>query len=893
MKLQSFILLLTFTIFTSLNAQTAWERTFAKAGYDFKDYSITTAGDGSEDLLLAGTLHNKITDEYQAHVIRIDDADASVIFEQTYQIGSGTWAMSIAPFLAGGTAGYAVTGYAEMGGVRRTVIFTIDGTGSLQLSRVLEQGNDPNTNGMGLHIKATPNAAGQGFVLVGVIHEDPGLFSFQNAEKEGFCVKLDQSLSVTWEQYFEVPLGSIYPRDYDAASHVTLTDQGYFITGGKNMLTPIGQQRQGILALMLGPNGNELWDASYYTGNAIDNGASAYFDQAAQQVYVLTNISVSHHLGISVFDAATGALDNTASFESFSTNFDLDKYGHTMVKAPFTDKLLIQGRGSDGQWADDEGREQPAFLVDYDLSTQTFGVHYAETNLSQSLNGVSTAAPFFPGALRTFYYPQSLVNINAQHSAMVSYTGAQGQDVSLIVRQFAHLNTETYEFCGPRDTLVLDTLMEAFGFTGDPFTYNSPASAEMMPPMTVASEGTGLDTLCFSGQQEFSCEGNLVQNGDFETGTPTTGDEDITNAANWGGIWSNAGAGASSADFYSDLTGVPGGLTAPLPLSQGQFAGFWSRIQGGDIYREGVLNELNTTILPNTGVYELEFKVACLFSPNTPASLSVFLANGSINGGAAVTSGTAPLNTALFADSWEVVVEPILSGCDNNFTTYTYIIDSSDPAFPASGANALFFTRTDGVQPGAYLALDDVCLHSLCCRDEMAFENAVQNGFDYTTNGSVATLDNPLLTHCSEVLIDWGDGQTEQVNAGDLGVTHTYAASGAYIVHITVLEYGADGAICFEDDICMGLTDAPDLAPQDSGLRLFPNPAVNQIYLQWNAAGHFVQGQLFNTNGQAVRTFNVQGQQATVGLNGLPSGLYLVQLRTGEGRQVVRKLIKE
>ena len=97
----------------------------------------------------------------------------------------------------------------------------------------------------------------------------------------------------------------------------------------------------------------------------------------------------------------------------------------------------------------------------------------------------------------------------------------------------------------------------------------------------------------------------------------------------------------------------------------------------------------------------------------------------------------------------------------------------------------------------------------------------------------------------------------------------------------------------FEDDICMGLTDAPDLAPQDSGLKLFPNPAVNQIYLQWNAAGHFVQGQLFNTNGQAVRTFNVQGQQATVGLNGLPSGLYLVQLRTGEGRQVVRKLIKE
>jgi hypothetical protein len=892
MKLQSLISLLIFTIFTSLNAQTIWERTFAKAGYDFKDYSITTAGDGSEDMLLAGTLHNKVTDEYQAHIIRIDNADASIVFEQTYQIGNGTWAMSIAPFLAGGTPGYAVTGYAEIAGVRRTVIFTIDGTGNLQLSRVLEQGNDPNLNGMGLHIKATPNVTGQGFVLVGMIHEDTGLSSLQNTQKQGFCVKLDQSLSVTWEQYFEVPLGNMYLRDYDVASHVTLTDQGYFITGGKNILTGFGLQRQGILALMLDPNGTELWDASYYTGNSIDNGASAYYDQAAQQVYVLTNISVTHHLGISVFDAATGALDNTASFESFSANFDLDKYGHTMVKAPFTDKLLIQGRGRDGQWADDEGRGQPAFLVDYDLSTQAFGVHYAETNVSQALNGVSTEAPFFPGALRTFYYPQSLVNINAQHSAMASYTGAQGQDISLVVRQFAHLNAETYEFCGPRDTLVLDTLMEAFGFTGGPLAYNSPASAEMMPPTTVAPEGTGLDTLCFSGEEGFFCEGNLVQNGDFETGTPTTGDEDISNAANWGGIWSNAGAGASSADFYSDLTGVPASLTAPLPLSQGQFAGFWSRIQGGDVYREGVLNELSTTILPNTGVYELEFKIACLFSPNTPASLSVFLANGSINGGAAVTSGTVPLNTALFADSWEVVVEPILSGCDNNFTTYTYIIDSSDPAFPASGANALFFTRTDGVQPGAYLALDDVCLHSLCCRDEAAFDNAVQNGFAYTTNGHIATLDNPLLTHCSEVVIDWGDGQTEQVNAQDMGVTHTFASSGVYIVHITVLEYGADGAVCFEDDICMGLTNSSDLDWAD-GLKLFPNPAAGRLYLEWNAPGRFVQGRLINTNAQAVRAFRLQGQRATVNLNGLPPGMYLVQLLTAEGRQVVRKLVKE
>ena len=217
-------------------------------------------------------------------------------------------------------------------------------------------------------------------------------------------------------------------------------------------------------------------------------------------------------------------------------------------------------------------------------------------------------------------------------------------------------------------------------------------------------------TLMQCGICPATCEDNIVQNGDFETGMATAFDEDITNAAFWGGIWSNGGTTFSSADLYSNTTGVPGSLQAPTPASQGQFAGFWSRIQGGDEFREGVLNELNTTIPPNSGVYELTLKVACLFTPASPASMSVYVANGSINGGAAITSGTVPINDNFFADSWEAVIHPLTTTCSNGFQTYTYTIDSSDPAFPSSGVNSIFFTRTDGVQPGAYVALDDVCL---------------------------------------------------------------------------------------------------------------------------------------------------------------------------------------
>jgi hypothetical protein len=190
----------------ALNAQSIWERTFQKTGYDLEDYSIALAADGSDDLLIAGTLWDKGTSEYKAHLIRINDVDASVIFEQTYDIGDNTWAMSIAPFQAVSGSGYAITGFAESSGIRRTYVLLVDESGSVQQSQLLEQGPTPNTNSIGLHIKATPNATGEGFVLVGMKHEDPGAFALQNADKQGFCMKLDQGLNIDWETCLDVPL---------------------------------------------------------------------------------------------------------------------------------------------------------------------------------------------------------------------------------------------------------------------------------------------------------------------------------------------------------------------------------------------------------------------------------------------------------------------------------------------------------------------------------------------------------------------------------------------------------------------------------------------------------------------------------------------------------------
>ncbi|MGH1434352.1 MAG: T9SS type A sorting domain-containing protein [Lewinella sp.] len=502
--LTSFLLLV---FLPTISAQSIWESAFSKADHDFRDYSITTAADGSGDMVIAGTLHNKLTDERRIHVLKLDGDDASVVFELVYTAAGDSWAKSITAFQNGSSTGYAITGYVDDGGVNRTTVLTLDENGVLLHETMLAQ-LSATTNGMGLHIAATPDALNDGFVVVGMVHEPLSGSDLRTPEKQAFCVKLDQNLGVVWEKYFDSNVGPLYSLDWDVANFVTPTDQGYFITGGKNSLTVLGQQRQGILALMLDGLGNQLWDASYYTGNAIDTGASAWYDQSNQKVYVLANISVSHHLGISVFDAATGALDLSQSFESFSSNSELDKYGHTLVKSPYANHVTIQGRALDYSWSGGSNQGQIGFLVNYDLSTQSFGVHYLETNNSTALNSIGTYDPLIPEAISAWYYPQALVNLDVLSGAMLSYFGDTGQDVGLLVRKFRHSSPSKYEFCEQGDSLLLDVVNPVVGEAGVNLTATNASSTIGTPNFLDAPEVTSFEEVCL---QEGHTGTTLVQ----------------------------------------------------------------------------------------------------------------------------------------------------------------------------------------------------------------------------------------------------------------------------------------------------------------------------------------------------------------------------------------------
>lgn len=881
----------------TISAQSIWEISFAKPDHNFRDYSITTAADGSGDMVVAGTLHDKLTDERSIHVLRLDGNNGSTVFELVYTSAGNSWAKSITAFQNGSNTGYAITGYVDDGGINRTIVLTLDENGVVTQTKVLEQ-LSATTNGMGFHMAATPDALNDGFVIVGMVHEPLNGSDLRTPDKQAFCVKLDQNLGVVWEKYFDSNLGSLYTLDWDVANFVTPTDQGYFITGGKNGLTVIGQQRQGILALMLDAFGNQIWDASYYTGNSIDMGASAWYDQSNQKVYVLANISVSHHLGISIFDAVTGALDASQSFEASSSNFELDKYGHTLVKSPYADHLTIQGRALDYSWSGGTNQGQIGFLVNYNLLAQSFGVHYLETNNSDALNSISTYDPLIPAAISAWYYPQALVNLDALSGAMLSYWGGAGDDAGLLVRKFRHSSPDNYEFCEAGNNLLLDVFNPAGGDPGVSLTETNPPSIPGNPGFVDAPEATFLTINCedMSEPEPFCTEDNLVQNGNFEQGTPTLSDEDIANASFWGPIWQPT-TGFSSADFYNTSQTLPSSLASPLPASQGNFGGMWSAYVSGQVFREGMMNELSNTILPNTGQYELSFKVACLGGYFTNPELSIWGVNASgLASGTSPISFSMPTNDGFFgtANSFEITSYPFPVGCDEQFVTLTFVLNSADPSFPASGMSHLFFTRKDGVPGGVYIALDDVCLRPLqCCESEMAFNNTL-NDFIISVNGATNTVSNPSLTDCDELSIDWGDGQIDQINASMLPISHQYAGSGQYPVCIDVMEVADDGTVCFSDQYCEVVTETSGVQSTDE-VKIFPNPTDGLTTVEWEEAGGLVQFSLMDINGRAVagEILPAGNLSVQVDMSRLPSGVYLLQLTTNTGQLVSKRLVKQ
>lgn len=220
-----------------------------------------------------------------------------------------------------------------------------------------------------------------------------------------------------------------------------------------------------------------------------------------------------------------------------------------------------------------------------------------------------------------------------------------------------------------------------------------------------------------------SCPG-FIQNGDFEIiiGNPNNViDEDIDLATNWKALWQTG----SLADLFDDSTANygTGCFSGPTPLS-GVFAGMWientTNPAGGPLYREGMFNELTTTINQNTGSYTLSFDYANM-SENCASSNDVKVGvygvyHPTANPLPASPTGIAtPSNLDLFGATNTVFLGEVIvtASTTNAWITTSLTIDTSLLAFPTNGINHIMITNSHlpfNHYGKMYLGFDNFCM---------------------------------------------------------------------------------------------------------------------------------------------------------------------------------------
>ena len=94
----------------------------------------------------------------------------------------------------------------------------------------------------------------------------------------------------------------------------------------------------------------------------------------------------------------------------------------------------------------------------------------------------------------------------------------------------------------------------------------------------------------------------------------------------------------------------------------------------------------------------------------------------------------------------------------------------------------------------------------------------------------------------------------------------------------------------WSDPFCETAVSTAEPVLQD-GWHIYPNPAADEVHVRLDAGlGSSYQLELFNNQGQLIRTYQFSEQEFTVQREGWPAGMYYLKLQS-EGQQSVKPLV--
>ena len=111
---------------------------------------------------------------------------------------------------------------------------------------------------------------------------------------------------------------------------------------------------------------------------------------------------------------------------------------------------------------------------------------------------------------------------------------------------------------------------------------------------------------------------------------------------------------------------------------------------------------------------------------------------------------------------------------------------------------------------------------------------------------------------------------------------------GSYYYELT-MEYEVEGETCVSDpvDTSVEVTSVDELA---AGFNLYPNPANEKLTVE--SAVEMKEVKIYNLIGGLVRSFSYMGTKTEISLEGLPNGVYFIQLVNNENT-VSKRFIKQ
>ena len=253
-------------------------------GFDMNHYSIELAPNGS--YICAGTLFDPggTTD---IHVLEVSTG-GNINWEHIYNVSDDDRTLDLTVDNLGRIV---LTGYTTENGIGfpELVILQLDNTGTIQGEMKYQLGSA--TVGTNIITNANGN-----YVVGGFVADFMGLPLSNN---QAFLMEVDPSNLMDMNHM-------VYESNALTASSINdivELPNGYFLTGSAGLL--VGGQ-QGVLALVVGNNFNINANLSFNSSNAFHVGVSCIYDNANDEVYLLSNNSEWHNPQLSIISDISG-----------------------------------------------------------------------------------------------------------------------------------------------------------------------------------------------------------------------------------------------------------------------------------------------------------------------------------------------------------------------------------------------------------------------------------------------------------------------------------------------------------------------------------------------------------------------------------------------------------